>query len=255
MLDREMRQLFEEAEQTIQIEQEKRRESIAKLLQLADDKKENGCIDRKSVIINQIRYMDKSMLWVQLLAELLIAFIFLRFGSLEIPRYDMIAYTIIFSGMIGVLLPAAIQRSFATNIVELSETCYFNTKQMVVFQMTYSGISCLLLLLVGILFVGMKWQINFVEIGLYVLVPFVFSSCCCLGVLLTETGRRNMHTFVGVGLFLGVFYIVLVSLPYIYQASALLFWGIALIVGVCLFGIQLHILFRDIDKGEILCMN
>ena len=61
MLDREMRQLFEEAEQTIQIEQEKRRESIAKLLQLADDKKENGCIDRKSVIINQIRYMDKSM--------------------------------------------------------------------------------------------------------------------------------------------------------------------------------------------------
>lgn len=255
MLDRNMKRLFEESDQMVQIDKEKKRKAMTDAGQMMKSERKSVCADRISIILNQSRYMDKAMLWIQLLTECIIGLIYLRFGSIDIPRQDMMAYTIIASGMLGVLLPAAIHRSFAANIAELSETCYFNTKQMVVLQMVYSGISSFVFFAVGILFMEAKWQINLIQISLYVLVPFVLSSCCCLGVLLTKTGRKNQYTFVGVGLFLGMFYMTLVSVPRVYQTAALFFWGLSLIVGVGLFGMQLAILFRYIDKGEILCMN
>ena len=255
MDDRNIRRIFKESDQRILIEERKRNEAIEYLRQKVEEKEEIMRVNRLSVIMSLIQYMDKKMLWIQIAIECIVILLFGGMGYLEMPQEEVISYSIICFGVVGVLLPAVIHKSFANNVAELSETCYFNAKQIIVFQMAYSGIFSLVLLAGGIFFVGIRWQMSFIQIGLYVLVPFVFSGCCCLGILLTESGRRNMYTFVGVGLFLCVFYMVFVSIPYIYQASALLFWGAALIVGIFLFGIQLHMLFRYIDKGEILCMN
>lgn len=255
MLDREIKTLFEESDQRISINERKRNEAMVFLGQKVEEKEKTMQVDKLSMVMSQLQYMDRTMLWIQIAVECIVIFLFLRFGYYETSQEDVLAYSIICSGVLGVLLPAAMHRSFANNVAELSETCYFNAKQIMVFQMAYSGILCMALLAGGILFVGIRWKMSFVRIGLYVVVPFVFSSCCCLGAMLTEVGRRTSYMFVVVGLFLVVFYTFFVSIPYIYQASALVFWGIALIVGACLFGMQLHRLFRDIDKGEILCMN
>lgn len=255
MLDREIKQIFVESDKKMIIDEQRRDKTIAYLMQQMDCSKEYSHVDTRQIIRNQIRYMDKTILWIQFGVELMVAFIFLRLGILDIPKDDIIAYATIFSGIIGVLVPAATHRSFASNMMELSEACYFNTKQMVVFQMVYSSIGSLVLLTIAILFIGVKWQVNLLQIGLYMLVPFLFSCCCCLGVILTEVGRRSSYIFVVVGLFTGIFHMILASMPYLYQASALLFWGIALVAGICIFAMQLNRLFRYIDKGEILCMN
>ena len=255
MLDREIKRSFEESDETILIDEKRKQETITYLMQEMDCVEEYTRINSIEVFLRQICYMDKTMFGIQLLIECIVMITFLRFGYLGIPREDMIAYAMILSGMLGVLVSGVIHRGFASHMAELSETCFFHTKQMVVFQMLCAGISSLIFLTVGILFVGMKWQVNLMQIGLYMLVPFVFSACCCLGATLTQAGRRSPYTFVVVGLLAGVLYMVLASIPYIYQTAALLFWRIALGVGVCSFGIQLNKLFRDIEKGEILCMN
>lgn len=168
-------------------------------------------------------------------------------------REDILAYTIIFSGVMGALAPCGIHKSLASKMAELGETCFFNTKQMVALQMVYSGIINLVLLIVGICFVGIKWQVGLLQIGLYILVPFFFSCCCCLGALLTAIGRRSQYTFVVVSMFAGVFFMVLASKPQIYKTSALSFWGVALVVGIFMFVMQIKILFHHIEKGEKLC--
>ena len=237
------------------IEEERKKSGIANVVHSADLIQKKSYASRWNLFLNQSRYMDKTILWIQLWAVVIVAFLFCFFCTWEVPRQDMIAYTIVYSGMLGVLLPAAVHRSFASNMAELSETCYFNTKQMIVLQMIYFGISSLIFLLLGILFVGTKWQIPLVQISLYGLVPFVLSGVCCLGALLTKKGRRNSYTFAGTTFFLGIFYMTLVSIPWICDSTVLFLWGIFLLVGIFLFGIQLALLFRYIDKGEILCMN
>ena len=42
------------------------------------------------------------------------------------------------------------------------------------------------------MFVSVQWKMRLIQIGLYMLVPFFFTQCVCLGILLTETGRRNI---------------------------------------------------------------
>lgn len=254
-MDKKVKRLFEEAQQQMFIEEERKKSGIANVVHSADLKQKKTWAGRWNVFWNQSRYMDKTILWIQLLAEAMVAFLFCVFCTLEVPRQDMIAYIIVCSGMLGVLVPAALHRSFASNMAELSETCYFNTKQMVVLQMIYFGISSLVFITIGIFLVGVKWQIPLVQISLYGLVPFVLSGCCCLGALMTKNGRRNSYTFVGTTIFLGMFYMTLVSNSWICDSTVLFLWGILLLVGIFLFAIQLALLFRYIDKGEILCMN
>ena len=254
-MDKKVKRLFEEAQQQMLIEEERKKSGIANVVHSADLIQKKSYASRWNLFLNHSRYMDKTILWIQLWAVVIVAFLFCFFCTWEVPRQDMIAYTIVYSGMLGVLLPAAVHRSFASNMAELSETCYFNTKQMIVLQMIYFGISSLIFLLLGILFVGTKWQIPLVQISLYGLVPFVLSGVCCLGALLTKKGRRNSYTFAGTTFFLGIFYMTLVSIPWICDSTVLFLWGIFLLVGIFLFGIQLALLFRYIDKGEILCMN
>ena len=254
-MDKKVKRLFEEAQQQMFIEEERKKSGIANVVHSADLKQKKTWAGRWNVFWNQSRYMDKTILWIQLLAEAMVAFLFCGFCTWEVPRQDMIAYIIVCSGMLGVLVPAALHRSFASNMAELSETCYFNTKQMVVLQMIYFGISSLVFITIGIFLVGVKWQIPLVQISLYGLVPFVLSGCCCLGALMTKNGRRNSYTFVGTTIFLGMFYMTLVSNSWICDSTVLFLWGILLLVGIFLFAIQLALLFRYIDKGEILCMN
>ena len=254
-MDRKVKLLFEESQQQILMDEERKKKGIANVVNSADLKPKKNNVGRLNTIWNQSRYMDKTMLWIQFLTEGILALFFFGLGNMELPRQDMIAYAIVCSGMMGVLLPATVHRSFASNMVELSETCYFNTKQIVVLQMVYSGIISFMFVMLGILFIGIKWQMRLVQISLYVLVPFIFSGCCCLGSLLTKKGRRNPHTFGGMVLFLGMFYLIFVSIPCVYEPAVLGLWVLFLGIGICLAGIQLAILFRYIDKGEILCMN
>ena len=151
-MDKKVKRLFEEAQQQMFIEEERKKSGIANVVHSADLKQKKTWAGRWNVFWNQSRYMDKTILWIQLLAEAMVAFLFCVFCTLEVPRQDMIAYTIVCSGMLGVLLPAALHRSFASNMAELSETCYFNTKQMVVLQMIYFGISSLVFITIGIFF-------------------------------------------------------------------------------------------------------
>ena len=126
---------------------------------------------------------------------------------------------------------------------------------MTAYDMVFSGLINLAALSAIIVFAGFQWKIRLIQIGLYILVPFIFTQCVCLGVLLTEIGRRNVWLVAAVGGFLSVFYVILASTPRLYTESALFLWAIALLINTAVFAIQIHTLFREIGKGEILCTN
>ncbi len=168
---------------------------------------------------------------------------------------DIILYSLFLSGVLGIMSVVGIGRIFGTGIAELSESCYFNVRQIVALHMLLSGIINLTVLSIGIVFVGMQWQISLLRLGLYILVPFVTAQSCCLRVLFTEAGRKNSYLLITTGIFLVMFYLIIGSMPELYMAAAYAVWTAALIVGLVLLGIQINDLFRRIEKGEILCMN
>ena len=211
--------------------------------------------NRRKIWLNQMRYADKSMLAFHILGCIVMLSLMVMMHIRQLGNESMIAISMVLSGVLGSLSVLEVGKIFFAKLSELSETCFFNVRQMAAFDMIISGIINLTALSAGILFVGFQWKIWLLQIGLYILVPFIFAQCVCLGVLLTETGRKNGWLTAVAGIFLCIFYAILASTPQLYTSSALFIWAIALVVGVIVLGIQTKALFTKINKGEILCTN
>ena len=235
---------------------EKRKAETMDILQKAISEKQVGILNsRKLIIRGQIRYMDKSVIMIHALLCIILSAIGVIMGRQGVPKEEMILFSMMLSGVMGIVSIAQTGRFFSSGIAELSESCYFNIKQIVAFHMVLSGIINLTFLLLSVFFVGIQWKMNLLQVGLYLLVPFVMTQCCCLRVLLTEAGRKNTYLLVMTGIFSIIFYLIIASIPDLYRITALAVWCIAFIIGLLLLGIQVKTLFKGMERGDMICTN
>lgn len=248
----DIRHLFYECDKCVIIDDAKKQEAIK---QLRQNQAEQPVLStgRGWQRINwrmlkyQIYYMDKTILSIHLTVCLGIVL----FGSCR--QWDQIS--MIVSGALGALSLLEVGNLFFTGITELGESCYFNVRQLTAFQMVYSGVISLTTLLVTTVSAGLKYQLDIMQTGLYIMVPFVFTECICLTVMIMEIGRRNLLLLVAAGIFSALFWSVLSFIPDLYGASALVFWVLALMAGLGILAVQVRRFFNALDKGEILCAD
>lgn len=251
----DIKSLFASADALLPINVEQKSSTLKRLRQEITDKEVLLVCSRRDIWLNQMRYADRSMIGFHILGCIVTLSLIVMMKVRRIDDESVIATSMILAGVLGSLSVLEVGKVCFAKLSELSETCLFNVKQMTAFDMILSGIINLTVLSASILFVGFHWKIWLFQIALYVLVPFIFAQCVCLGVLLTETGRKNGWLTAVAGIFLCVFYAILASTPQLYTPSALFIWEIALIIGIIILGIQTKALFTAINKGEILCTN
>ena len=251
----DIKAMFASTDTLLPIDAVRKHSALEQLWQEIADKEVPLVSNRRKIWLNQMRYADRSMLVLHILGCIVMLFLMVMMHVRQIDNESMIAISMILSGVLGSFSVLEVEKICFAKLSELSETCFFNVRQKAAFDMIISGIINLTVLAVGILFVGVKWKIWLLQVGLYILVPFIFAQCVCLGVLLTEAGRKNGWLTAVAGIFLCVFYAILASTPQLYAPSALFIWGIALIIGIVILGIQMKALFAEINKGEILCTN
>lgn len=251
----ELYEIFNNADRKLQIDNRRKNDTLLFLQKKINEKQLRLVNDKKQILLNQIKYMDKSvfMLHILIFVIMLPVMTFMERNGNEIK--DIIITSVILSGLMGTFSIIEISRVFFSGIAEISESCYFNVRQIVAFYMFISGIINIALLSIGIIFVSYSWKIELLRIGLYILVPFVFTECCCLGVLLTEAGRKNSYLLVIAGIFVIVFHLILSTSLDLYNAAALFIWVMTFAAGLLILGLQIKILFSGIKEGEIICTN
>lgn len=252
---KKVREMFIKAERTLQIDENRKNDALRVLAGKIEEKQIRIVNNKKLILWNQLKYMDKSIFRIHILICFIILPIMEIMNRYGMNEEDIILASVTISGILGVVSIIEISHIFSSGIAEISESCYFNVRQLVAFNMLMSGTLNLTLLSIGIFFVGVKLKMELMRIGLYILVPFVFAECSCLGVLLSETGRKKSYLLVMVGVFAIAFCHVLASAAKLYRTSAIISWGIAFIAGLLILGVQIKILFRGIKKGEIICMS
>lgn len=253
--DSDLKNVFLSADSGLAIDKERKSNTINILRKEIECKEVRLVVSKRKIWRTQMRYADRSMYFFHLFGCAFMLFLMVVMDMRNVDSESMITFSMILAGILGSLSILGIGKVCFTELSELGETCFFNVRQMTAFEMIRSGIINLTALAAGILFAGSQWKIHLLQFGLYLLVPFIFTQCICLGALLTEVGRRNAWLIAAIGAFLSVFYVILASTPRLYTESVLFIWVIALFTGVFVFGIQINTLFREIGKGEILCTN
>jgi len=229
-----------------------RKQKTLECVSAQEFEQKNRVSTRWQIIKGQIRHMDKNILWMHL--AVCIGIVVLVWTNwFDVQSWEK--YGMIFSGVLGALSFLEVGSMFFSRMTELEAVCYFNVRQLATFQMTYSGLLSLAALMIFTVFANIRLEKNLMVTGIYILVPFVFTECVCMTVMLTEIGRRNILLLIAVGIFSTFFWGILASSPMLYEASATIFWTVALLAGIGIFAVQIKRFFRVLDKGEIICAD
>ncbi|MDE6365588.1 MAG: hypothetical protein K2L86_15225 [Lachnospiraceae bacterium] len=247
----DIKKVFLENDSNVIINASRKQETIQYICTRNTDIK-NAAGTRWQLVIGQLRYMNKSIFWGHLAACIgMVVFVWANWYDIQ----SWEKYGMIFSGALGALSVLEVGSTFFSRMTELEASCYFNVRQLTAFQMTYSGVLSLAALLLSTIFATIRLEKNILVTGMYILVPFVSTECVCLAVMLTEIGRRNILALTAASIFSAFLWSILASMPILYEASAMVFWFAALLVGAGIFTIQINWFFKILDKGEIICAD
>lgn len=88
-------------------------------------------------------------------------------------------------------------------------------------------------------YLNYHWSVGLLQVGLYILTPYLVSSITALGILSMETRGKNSSLFGMSAILLSISYGVIGSIPRALFVTTLWIWAVAFLVSGLLFVIQI----------------
>lgn len=253
--DDDLRALFERMDRQIPIDQERKARTLTRLSEIMEQKHAPHTASWFSILKSQLRYMERKVWLLGLLANLGFAGLMPVLHFLGADAGDMTACSMLASSILGACSIWILSELFTGGITELADTCYFNVRQLAALEMLVLGTVNLMVLAGAACYAGIRWKMWVIRAGLYMGVPFLFTVSICLGCLMMEAGRRKRYPLVAAGIASAVLTWILTSLPGLYLLSAAVVWCAGFAAGLILLLLQVGRLFFAIEKGELLCTD
>lgn len=254
MRNSEIKALFEKAEEQIQVDEMRKQETYNIMLEKME-KQRTPRMSKKNILLHQFWYMDKMffVIYGVLICMGIISITILQYTGGK--QNEMIIVCMVGAGILSMASISIIDKVFFGRMAELGECCYFNTKQCVAAWLVLSGMINIVLLLFVTGYLSYCQKVGLLQVGLYILTPYLISNIVALGILSIEKREKGSSLFCISSVFVSISYVVIGSIPKALLATALWVWATAFVVSGLLFVIQIKKLLSKIEKGEILCTN
>ena len=209
----------------------------------------------KNILLQQFQYMDKLFFYIYggLICLGIIFIAVLQY--IGVSQNEIITVCMAGAGILSITSIGVIDKMFFGKMAELGASCYFNTKQCVAAWMVMSGMVNVVVLFLLAGYLNGFWRVGLLQVGLYILTPYLLSGMIALDILSMETGKKHSFLFGISGVFLSIGYGIIGNIPEVMNLAAMWIWAAACIVSVILFVIQVKTVFNRIENGDILCMS
>lgn len=256
MRDSEIKTLFAKADEQVHVDEIRKQKTYYTMIEEME-KQRTPMMSKKNILLHQFWYMDKLFFAVYgVLICLGIIFITaLQYTGLN--QNGMITVCMVGAGILSITSISVIDKLFFGKMAELGESCYFNTKQCVAAWLVLSGMINVMILFLIAGYLNYHWRVGLLQVGLYILTPYLVSSIIALGILSMETrGKRKNSSLFGMSaIFLSISYGVIGLIPRALFVATLWIWAVAFLVSGLLFVMQIKKLLCKMKKGEVLCAN
>lgn len=254
MRNREIKKLFTKADEQVHIDEIRKKKAYYAMVE--EMKKQRvPMISAKNILFHQFWYMDKLFFAVY---GVLICLGIIFISNLQcagVNQNEMVTGCMAGAGILSITSICAIDKLFFGKMAELGGSCYFNTKQCVSAWLVLSGMINVTIMFFIAVYLNYRWKVGILQVGLYILTPYLVSSIIALGILSMDTRGKNPALFVMSAIFLSISYLIIGSLPGALLTASLWIWGAAFLLSGLLFIMQIQKLFNKMEKGEVLCMN
>lgn len=169
---------------------------------------------------------------------------------------DYLQWISVMAAWMGVLTCGDLGRHFSRGMAELEQSCYFNLPQMWTIRMILSGTADILILMLCGTRIAEDTYVPFLQVCLYILVPFVLSNVVCLMLVTGLRSARGGYGQLVTGFLTGSIAAAIVMIPSELYAKAYVWrWGMLLLAGTIFYFWQLQRIYGKIRRGEALCWN
>ncbi len=253
----DLKSRFAAADRQLPIDERRKSETLALLCRETQSRANRPVQNKRLLLRNLLRYTDRSLPGIHILCCTALPLLLLYAGNWDFFGENdaavMVFLSMVFPCFLTFFSYFELRQLCLTGIAELGKTCFFHAGQLAALTMAFSGILNLMAVSAGIFLAGLQWKIRLLQLCLYVLVPFIFMQCLCLGCMLTETGRRHPWLNAALGLPLALCLSSLSQSQTVYTEATLLVWAAALFTGILILAAEVRIFFIKLEKGDILC--
>lgn len=254
---RDLRALFASAGAQLPIDGTRRARTLHLLRHTCQSQAVRPLPDKKVLLIHLIRYTDRNLAGVHLLSCMAMLLLLFTVGILDIPEETrnrcMMLISMLLPCFLTLFSALAFRKICFTGMAELHGTCFFHVSQLAALSLLTSGILNLSAVSAAILLVSFRWKVRLIQIGLYVLVPFILTQCVCFGCMLAEPVRRHAWLASAFLLPLSLLCLAVSQRQTWYTESALFLWAAALFAGIAVLAAETKLLFHKLNKGDLLC--
>jgi len=254
MRNSEIKNLFTKADEQVHVD-EMRKQKAYHAMMKEMEKQRIPMMSTKNILFHQFWYMDKLFFAVY---GVLICLGIIFISALQytgVNQNEMITVCMVGAGILSITSISVIDKLFFGKMAELGESCCFNTKQCVAAWLVLSGMINVMMLFLIAGYLNYHWKVGLVQVGLYILTPYLVSSITSLEILSMEKKGKNSVLFGMSAIFLSISYVIIGSIPGVLFTAALWIWGAAFLLSGLLLVMQIKKLFNKMEKGEVLCMN
>lgn len=253
--NKDLKTLFAAADRNLPLDEKRKTDTLKLLCREMESQIPRAIPDQRRALLHLARYANKNLPGIHLLCCIALLVLLAAVSTYEVSAETMLCLSMLLPCCLAFLSAFEVKQICFTKMAELSETCFFHVRQLAALTMLLSGVLNLTALSVGILFISLQYRLEWLRIGIYTLVPFIFIQCASFGCMLTEAGRKHVWINVALCVSLSLLCVILFSDPMLYTRSALSFWTLVLLTGTAILVAETGIFFSKLGKGELLCTS
>lgn len=202
----------------------------------------------------QLKFMNKKSMFFQLSAFVLLMWVYVKAGN-TLTSMDLYLLGTIAGSIFSIFSVISCIEEEKNNMTELAGSCFFNNRQLCILRMILSGGMNLIMLSVIILYTNNLTRVSLIQVGVYIIVPYLVSGCIHFLVMLTGRGKNSVIS-IGIS---GVLMVLCSSagkvFPEIYNGTATGIWVVGLFIFSAVYAAEIVAILKQMDRGERLCMN
>ena len=186
MRDSEIKTLFAKADEQVHDDEIRKQRTYHAMIDEME-KQRTPMMSTKNILFHQFWYMDKLFFAVYGVFICLGIIFITALQYTGLNQNGMITVCMVGAGIPSITSISVIDKLFFGKMAELGESCYFNTKQCVAAWLVLSGMINVMTLFLIAGYLNYHWRVGLLQVGLYILTPYLVSSIIALGILSMET--------------------------------------------------------------------
>lgn len=207
------------------------------------------------LLVGQIKYISPYLWGIQAALLLIISgFLFASNGTHNADQ-SIIVILSMASPIIALVVIPELAKSFNHHMWEMESACKFNLQKLVAIRLILIGVIDLFIITIIIIITSIVYELNLLNIILYILVPFNLASSVYLFILRKLRGKAATMTCLAAGVFIASGVRLLVLHSEFYTWASTFIWTVLFLCSTIVLVYELTNIVKSFLEGEKLVWN